>query len=169
MTAAPRVQFFFDLHTNQISAETTEESVSDAAASEQADRVLRRRDALASKYRGWPLNSLAKEWGRDMLTSGKDTKRPFEAFEMWLSYRFGHLFRNGEPQPVSSPDQVTSWITTPELDRAGRSALAMRPAQRRQWVHAARHQDETVDVERMDPIEFHRWVPLIARDLLLRG
>jgi hypothetical protein len=169
MTAAPRVQFFFDLHTNQISAETSEESVSDAAASEQADRVLRRRDALASKYRGWPLNSLAKEWGRDMLTSGKDTKRPFEAFEMWLSYRFGHLFRNGEPQPVSSPDQVTSWITTPELDRAGRSALAMRPAQRRQWVHAARHQDETVDVERMDPIEFHRWVPLIARDLLLRG
>jgi hypothetical protein len=45
----------------------------------------------------------------------------------------------------------------------------MRPAQRRQWAHAARHQDETVDVERMDPIEFHRWVPLIVRDLLLRG
>ena len=50
MTAAPRVQFCFDLRTNQISAEATEESVSDAAASEQADRVLRRRDALESRY-----------------------------------------------------------------------------------------------------------------------
>ena len=169
MTTAPRVQFCFDLRKDQAGVEGTGDAVSDAAAAEQANRVLRRRDALEAKYAGWPLDSLAQEWGRDLLASGKDTKRPFEAFEMWLSYRFGHLFCNGEPQPVSSPDQVTSWIITPELDRAGRSALAMRPAQRRQWAHAARHQDETVDVERMDPIEFHRWVPLIARDLLLRG
>ena len=71
MTAAPRAQLCFRSAHEPISAEATEELVSDAAASEQAASSAVPCDALGSRYWRLAAELVAKEWARDMLASGK--------------------------------------------------------------------------------------------------
>jgi len=167
--AIPKIPFCLGLRTQKVmeADDVTVEVISDNAVAKQAGRVLRRLDDLSAKYPSWPLEDLAHEWGRDLLAGGGETRRPVETFESWLSYQFGHLFVDGQPCAAEDVMAITTWITTPELERAGQMALRLRPGQRKQWLGAARFKNASLSVNSLDPVEFHRWIPLVADDMLM--